>query len=150
MTYLQGVLSRVKARACKFSSLLTFLLLQIAVYLVNIILIFSSLYRSSFTAQPSSSPTEDAYSGGITLQPTTAQVSGRPSSSVKDSTGVPSLHPSECIDDETYRTPFNSNVGCTFFEKAKASCNEWGSLLSETELNDLLEMCPVSCKNPCA
>ena len=61
----------------------------------------------------------------------------------------PSLSPSECVDDESYQTPFNSNVGCTFFENAKYDCHAMNLLLSEAEINDLFARCPVSCKSPC-
>lgn len=122
-------------------------------------LIYSILNRASFTARPSTSPTEDAYSGGITLQPTSAPVRGRPVEPVSVPTkapsngpsAVPSLssHPSQCADNGDFESALHCDHGCEFFALAAFDCYGWSKMLTVDEMQELFTNCPITCEVQC-
>jgi len=54
---------------------------------------------------------------------------------------------SECIDDQTYISPANSNFGCEIYD---GNClTLWVSFLTPEQIDEALKRCPMSCGVPC-
>ena len=62
----------------------------------------------------------------------------------------PSVHPTPgCNDNEDYESPINGNFGCEFHDGAIVGCADFGLILSNEEIEELLINCPETCGVPC-
>lgn len=58
----------------------------------------------------------------------------------------PSVHPTPgCNDNEDYESPINGNFGCEFHDGAIVGCADFGLILSNEEIEELLINCPEAC-----
>ena len=114
----------------------------------------SQLPSSVPSSQPTSSPPSESPSSSPTTFPSVSRVpSGQPSFSPTEMpsaspSGVPSALPTlKCHDVASYRSPIN-NLTCE--DHANTDCTRWRYVgLNITDLQDLVESCPVTCDIPC-
>jgi len=55
----------------------------------------------------------------------------------------PTASPTVCEDDESYISPITPTYGCKLY--CETDCNQWAPLLTDTEFQDMLSSCPLSC-----
>ena len=60
-------------------------------------------------------------------------------------TAIPSASPTQCADDPAYVNPVLPGLDCEFFSTSDLSCNTWGTIMTDAELQALLLSCPSAC-----
>ena len=112
--------------------------------------------QGKVTNEPSqvpSFPPTDIVSSSPSVSPSASPVTSPPASLPSE---IPTCHTptkdpttstkTQCADDPYYETPFGGSCGCELFQGT--NCNDWGALLNETQLEEIWNMCPVSCASP--
>jgi hypothetical protein len=78
------------------------------------------------------------------FSPTPSATTPSPTSSIYNHQGVPSYNPSTyCRDNDFYQSPLGGHCGCSLFEAT--DCTKWDIFLTEIEIIELMDNCPVAC-----
>ena len=95
------------------------------------------------SSEPSSGPTISS-APSVSMHP-----SANPSVSPAPSVSAQPTGEYNCFDDPNYINPINPNFGCEYYFLANIDCEEFSPLLTEEQVQALLESCPISCKVDC-